>query len=255
MSQDVEYAREEDGKRILEIIESSSVKGKIELLYTRRPNAVVSYKKESTDTDIFTIKENNEIIGTVVNIVREAYINGIPKRLSYICGLKRDCNYTGNINWFKALKKYYRSDVDYYFCSIILDNDEIKKMLEKKRTRTVNTELLNKYRTYILSPYLSIKGKDKYTFKQATQNDEQDIINFLNEEGKQKELFPVIRSLNQFTDLSITDFYILYKGNEIMAVGALWNQTSYRQYIVKEYHRNIKICKNYKSSFKKIRVY
>ena len=42
-------AREEDGEEILEILESSPAKGSIELLYTRRPNAYVSYKKESKE--------------------------------------------------------------------------------------------------------------------------------------------------------------------------------------------------------------
>ena len=90
MSQIVEEATIEDGQRILEIIESSPAKGRMQIIYTRRPNAYDSYQKESQDVDVFVMKEDNHVFATVVNIVRDVYIDGTIKRLSYISGLKRD---------------------------------------------------------------------------------------------------------------------------------------------------------------------
>ena len=74
-------AREEDGEEILEILESSPAKGSIELLYTRRPNAYVSYKKESKESDVLIVKDNEKIVGTVAQIVRDLYIDNEPKKM------------------------------------------------------------------------------------------------------------------------------------------------------------------------------
>ena len=42
-----------DGKEILRILESSAAKGNIELIYTRRPDAYESYRKESGEARVF----------------------------------------------------------------------------------------------------------------------------------------------------------------------------------------------------------
>ena len=58
---------------------------------------------------------------------------------------------------------------------------------------------------------------------------------FLNEEGKKKDLFPVVSSLGDFEGLRIDDFYLLFEGEKIVAAAALWKQFEYRQYVVKRY--------------------
>ena len=58
MSHTTYLAESKDGERILEILECSPAKGNIELLYTRRPNAYLSYKKESNESDVFVVKSD-----------------------------------------------------------------------------------------------------------------------------------------------------------------------------------------------------
>ena len=238
-------AEEKDGERILEILECSPAKGSIELLYTRRPDAFLSYKKESPDTQVFVVKEGERIIGTAAEIIRDVYIGGEPRKLCYVCGLKKDIHYEKPVNWGKVfIRNLVRDDIDAYFCSIISDNEDAKKLFEKKRRRTMNMDFLQQYTTYMLSPSVKIKvAENSYTFRQARQKDEQEILAFLNAEGKKKEFFPVFHRLDQFSDLNVEDFYVLKDNNEILAVGAVWNQVAYRQYIVKEYRGIMKIAR------------
>ena len=230
-------AREEDGEEILEILESSPAKGSIELLYTRRPNAYVSYKKESKESDVLIVKDNEKIVGTVAQIVRDLYIDNEPKKMGYVCGLKKDSNYLGNLNCCKELiKNMVRPDIDGYYCSVISDNKEAQTIFEKRRRKTVNVEYLQDYTTYIMAPYFKFRIKDnEFKFKRADVNDEQDILEFLNNEGKKKNYFPVFYSLKQYSNLDVRDFYILKYEGKIVATGALWNQSEYKQYIVKKY--------------------
>ncbi|MBE5936336.1 MAG: hypothetical protein E7262_11255 [Lachnospiraceae bacterium] len=238
-------ARECEGERILEILESSASKGTMELLYTRRPNAYLSYKKESDDTKVFVIKENEQIIATIAEIIRKVYIGGEVKKIAYVCGLKKDINYKGNVNWGKVFfRSLVRDDIDGYFCSVLSDNKSAIDLFEKKRKNVMMTELLGEYRTYLMTPYFKFRlEENSYLFKRASKCDEQQIIKFLNEQGRKKEFFPVIEHIEQFTNLRIEDFYVLKNGNEIIAVGALWNQVEYRQYIVKKYNGVMKIAR------------
>ncbi len=105
-------------------------------------------------------------------------------------------------------------------------------------------ESLGRYTTYMIAPYFQFKTTNNgYVFKRAESTDKATLIDFLNTEGRKKDLFPVIESLEQFTDLGAEDFYILKNGKEIIAAGALWNQSGYRQYIVKKYRGIMKLAR------------
>ena len=235
-------ATTEDGERILEILESTPAKGSIELLYTRRPNAFLSYQMESDEAYVYVVKEEDKTLGTVAEIVRRVYIGGEIKKLGYVCGLKTAPEYEGNVNWVKTfIQNLVKEDIDCYFCSIINENETARKLFEKKRKRTMNMNFLTGYTTYMLTPYFRFKVKSKgYEFSQICKEDEKEVLEFLNKEGRKKDFFPVIDNLSQFTDLESNDFYVLKKDNRIVAVGALWKQTGYRQYIVKKYRGLLK---------------
>ena len=238
-------ATKDDGERILEILESSAAKGSIELLYTRRPNAFLSYQKESDETYVYVVKEEDKTLGTVAQIVRKVYIGGEIKKLGYVCGLKTAADYQGNVNWVRTfIENLVMDDIDCYFCSIINENETARKLFEKKRKRTMNMNFLTGYTTYMMTPYFKFKVKQQgYEFGQVTEADEKSVIEFLKKEGRKKDFFPVIESLSQFTDLKADDFYFLKKENEIVAVGALWKQTGYRQYLVKKYQGILKLAR------------
>ncbi len=238
-------AEPKDGERILKILECSPAKGSIELLYTRRPDAYLSYQKESDEAFVYVAKEDERIVGTVAEITRQVYIGEKKKKAAYICGLKKDIDFPGAVNFGRAFfHSLVKEDVDSYFCSVISDNFAIRNIFEKRRKKTANTESLGRYTTYMLAPYFHFKTEDRgYVFKHADKTDESRIIDFLNTEGCKKDFFPVIESLEQFTDLGVENFYILQNDEGIVAVGALWNQSGYRQYIVKKYKGIMKLVR------------
>ena len=134
MSQHLENATVQDGERILKIIENSPAKGNLELLYTRRPNAYLSYHKESEKVRVFKIVEEKKIIGTMAKITREQYIHSKVKKVSYICGWKKDVKYEGTVNWGKILiRSLVDDETECYICSVLSDNKYAQSIFEKKR--------------------------------------------------------------------------------------------------------------------------
>ena len=244
MSESKYAASAEDGKEILRILESSAAKGNIELIYTRRPDAYESYRKESGEARVFISRDGERAVGTCAEIIREVYIGGKVCRAAYICGLKKDAEYDGGVAFdARLIRDLRRDDIDFYFCSVVAENTQAQRMFEKSR-RILEMKQIVGYKTYILSPRVKVKAsKHSLTFRRATENDRETLIGFLNTEGKKKDMFPVIKSLDEFHNLSIEDFYLLLDRDRIVATAALWNQTDYKQYVVKKYRGVMRLAR------------
>ena len=230
-------ASPEDGKEILRILESSAAQGGIELVYTRRDDAYASYMKEPGHAHVFVSKDGDRTVGTCAELVRQVYIGGQKRKAAYICGLKKDAGYDGLVGFGPGfIKALQHDDVAFYYCSVVVDNTEAQKMFSKN-SRALSMRPFAEYKTFIFSPRVRIKApKHGLSFRQATEADLPSLLEFLNAEGRKKDLFPVIDSLDQFYGLMVENFYLLLEGNQIVATGALWDQTGYKQYIVKKYH-------------------
>lgn len=233
-----------DGKEILRILESSAAKGSIELIYTRRPDAYASYMMESGEARVFVSKEGERTVGTCAEIIREVYIGGSICKAAYICGLKKDADFEGGVGFgVRLLRDFCREDIDFYYCSVVADNAEARGMFEKSR-RIISMTPMTAYKTYILNPKVRVKApRHSYTFRRATETDRAGLLDFLNTEGKKRDMFPVVRSIEQFYGLRVEDFCLLTDGDRILAAAALWNQTAYKQYVVKKYRGIMKAAR------------
>ena len=237
-------ASPDDGREILRVLESSAAKGSIELIYTRRPDAYESYMKEQGEAHVFVSRDGSRVIGTCAETVREVYIGGEVCRAAYVCGLKKDAEYVGGVgfgaNFIRGLR---RDGVDFYFCSVVAENTDARAMFEKSR-RLLSMKPMAGYKTYIFSPKIKIRApKHTFSFRRATEDDKDQLIRFLNQEGAKKDMFPVIRSFDGFYNLGVEDFYLLLDGGNVLAAGALWNQTEYKQYVVKRYGKLMKLAR------------
>lgn len=229
-------AQPTDGRAILDILESSASKGDIELIYTRRPDAYASYMKESGGARVFVSRHDGKAVGTCAEIVRDVYIGGKPCKAAYICGLKRHSGYNGHIGFTPGfIESLYVEDVKLHYCSVVADNDSVINTFERLK-RIVSAKPVTRYTTYILNTRVRIKRRGgSLEFRQASACDLQGIIEFLNTEGKKHDLFPCVSDIGDFCGLRVEDFYLLTENGEIKAIGALWNQSEYKQYVVKRY--------------------
>ena len=245
MSAKFGFGVKEDGKGILHIMESNVAKGDIRLLYTRRPDAYASLMEESSKTVIGIFKDDDQIVGTVTGIPRTMWINGVKKTVCYVTGMKRLGSYPGKINWIEAFQKMYDPlDSDIYYCSIVKENTDVMKMLKKVRKKLPFSVGMDFYRTYIISPTAPAKNPcPELSFIRAGSDDEAAILAFLKKYGQCKNFFPDISSFEEENVPNLEDFYLLKEGEEIKAVGALWDRSHSKQYVVKQYSGRIKLLR------------
>ena len=244
MKESIYGAKPEDGKEISRILDASTSNGRIDLLYTRRPDAYASYQKEPGEARVFAVKKDGAVVSTCAELIRDVYIGGEESRAAYICGLKKDPAYPGGAGISARLvREFQRDDIDFYFFGVLADNRRAKEMFEKT-SRLFRTEYVTSLKTYILSPRAKIKApKHSFSFRQARESDLPALLAFLQKEGRKKDLFPVVGSLDRFDNLHIGDFYLLLDGEEILACAALWDSTGYKQYVVQKYSRLMRVVR------------
>ena len=231
-------ATEQDGPEMLDIIESCPSKGLFELLYTRRPNPYLSYMAESKDTDIYVIKgRSGEIVLQGACTPHSVYINGQPKKLGYINGVRKHKDFSDKINWLEMINNAKtKIECDYHYCSILQANTHAQKVFEKKRPIIPDLNYICDYTTFIIKSKKKKIKDSPYTFRKADTADEAAIIDFLHEYGHNYDLFPHISKISEFYGLNTQDFYLLENDSKILCLCALWEQSSYKQYIVKKYN-------------------
>lgn len=245
MEYKIERASEKDGKEMLEIIEALPSKGIFELLYTRRPDAYSSYRKESDRVEIGIVRdEGGRIVMQGACVIRDYYLNGESCSVGYLCGIRKRPEFKGQLNWMKMLlevRKFVACDV--FYCSILADNGLFMKYFRRKRQNIPLWEKVCDYTTYVMNPRAIARKRwkledDSIIFRRASQKDLTEICEFLDREGRKYDFFPKVSNLEQdFCGLRAENCFLLERGHRIIAFAALWNQTDYRQYIVTRYNK------------------
>ena len=245
MNYELIRATEQDGQEMLEIIESRPTQGLFEVLYTRRPNPVTSYLLENKDTDVYVIKdENGRIALQGACVPHSVYIGGEQKLLGYIGGIRKRIDFKEKIDWMRMLcGAETRLDYDYNYCSILLANKHAQKVFEKRRAYMPKLNYICDYTTFIVSPRKKQADNRAFAFRKATAADEKSIVDFLIREGKLYDLFPCFERFEEFYGLSVDDVYILQKNDEIVCACALWEQSGFKQYIIKRYNGFMKLAR------------
>ncbi len=230
------FAGPDDFAGILKIMEEDIAPGNFQLLYTRRDDPCASFLAESPEAQVGVIKKVGEVVATIAAIPRLMYVNGRPCRVCYVTNMKRLKDYGDTVNWHEMFDDMCRKvDCDIFYCSLVEGNTEVANMLHKKRKYMPYSETMTGYKTYIFSPHAKVKtaGTESGTeFVRAGQGDEEEIVRFLNLNGKNKNLFPAFDKLSDLGDISADDFYLLKKNGETVAAGALWDRMNVKQYVL-----------------------
>lgn len=246
-----EPAKPEDGKEILEILEENDFKGRVSLIYTRRPDAYISIKKEADEVDIIVWRDlkSNRLVGFGACAIRNLYVNGKEERVGYLFGLRVRSEYRKRtpqlFKGYEALSSIYKDrNIPFFYTTILEENNYAQRVLEKRRSFMPDYEYFGSYVVYMLKTRKKLFGLTDKLFKRAEEKDRYALVEFMNNEGKRRNFFPVINQNDlisgKIPGIRLEDFYILYNEGEIIAAGAVWDQREYKQYVVEGYSGSLK---------------
>jgi hypothetical protein len=248
-----ECATPDDSPELLAIIEESGAAGNIALLYTRRPDAYASLKHEGENVDIIVCRdhERGAIVGFGSCAVRTVLINGHPTKIGYLFGLRVRQAYRKQYPLLHCGYEFLRESqrdrrLAFYINTILTENQSAQRLLGKPRRCMPTYMPCGGYEIYTFTTRKSRRSlPSAFYFRQATTADLPVLIQFLTEEGRRYQFFPVLTAQDltegRFPGLDIHQFYLLFDAqDQIVAAGVLWDQTGYKQYVAQGYHGLLK---------------
>ena len=227
----------EDSSGIQAVFDDVVFEGNIAVHFSRAPDPLRSLQNDGESVVVPIVKEisTGKIVGVGGCVNRTAYVNGKPSATAYLTGLKTLKSYQGRIPFIrKAYDLIHKNTAQanpLYYTTILKNNTQAIKLLEKPRKGMPAYKYIGDYTVYCMgSNRAAALNNSAYIFEKGNAAG---LADFYAEHLPKYNLAPQSERLYGLTQ---SDFYTMRDNDgSILAACAVWNQQSYKQYIVKGY--------------------
>jgi len=240
----VNLATPADDASIRGLLRREPVGGRIAISYERDPNFAIGCEATGENVTVLVAREaeSEAIVGVACRSERELYVNSTPARLGYLGQLRIDRRYRGR--WlvsrgYSLLRRLHESNpLPGYLVAVTTDNREAEGVLiEKPRKLFPSFHEIARYQTLALRVK---RRKREPDIVAAAPRDVSEIVRFLGTEGPRRQFFPVwtadrLLGLIRNLGLRMEDIQIARRDGSIAGVMALWDQSAYKQNVVRSY--------------------
>ncbi|HTH26032.1 MAG TPA: hypothetical protein VL919_13025, partial [Vicinamibacterales bacterium] len=249
----VEIAAAADDEAIRGLLKRQPIPGRVTLAFEREPSFAIGCAVTGENPVVLVARsDDRQVVGVACRSVRHVYVNGRPERIGYLGQLRIDERFRGR--WlvsrgFAQLAEIDRSDpLPAYLVSIAEGSDEAREVLVRKRRASFpEFHDVAEYHTLALSLHRARTSRaDRDDMVPGSIEQIPEIVEFLRAEGARRQLFPVwsvamLRDLER-VGLGIGDFRIARRGARIAGVMGLWDQSAYKQSVIRDYAGWLKVA-------------
>src|SRR5215831_7169780 len=242
----VDLAGPADDAAIRLLMRRQPMPGSVAVTFEREPDFFLGCAVTGEDSRVLVARsETGEVVGVACRSQRNVFVNGREQRLGYLGQLRIDERFRGR--WlvsrgFSLLRELHPSSgIHAYLACIVDGNPEATGVLVNKRRR-ISPEFhpVSNYCTLALDvhrakPPLSCEAR----IYSADPSELAEVARFLGDHGRRRQFFPVwkegaLRALASF-GLRAQDILLARRSAQIAGAMALWDQSAYKQTVVKEY--------------------
>lgn len=251
-----ELATAADDPGIRRLLVNNPVPGRITVTYEREPDYFLGCGTMGHFSQVLIARHvpTGEIIGLACRATRPLFINGTAEEVGYVGQLRVDRRFRGR--WLLALgMKFARelhSDgrVAGYITTIIEGNEVAKGVLVDypRRYHPAYREVSQIHTLVLMLRRPKRSASSRYEAGCGSSEDLREIVSFLATHGRGKQFFPAY-TLEDFEDGVTTpgfapeDFVVARRDGEIVGVLGLWDQSSYKQTVVRAYSGGLRIAR------------
>jgi hypothetical protein len=247
MSFAIHLATPSDDAPIRALLRREAMPGPIRLSYEREPGFGLGCGAAAEDCQTLVARDeqNGEIAGLACRSTRRVYLNGSEQRIGYLGQLRIDSRYRGR--WllsrgFAELKRMHDLDpVPVYLASIVAGNREAAGVLvHRPRRGFPRFRPIADYRTLAIGARRAKAPLRDCVQIAAPRADElAEVAQFLQLHGARRNLFPVwtVNEIERLAGFGLRgeDLRIARRSGKIAGVAALWDQSAYKQAVVRGY--------------------
>jgi len=238
-----------DDAEIRRLLRDNPMPGRISLSLEREPNCFADADLPGETERTVVARDGGRLVCVGCCTIRQHYVNGAPRRVGYLGGLRLDARYAGRFDILRRGYEFFRelqaeAPADFYFTSIASDNERARKLLEYGLPGMPLYDFIGNFVTVLFPVHGKTRSKaalDSRPIDQRLQTfgPAKELVSCLNESNRAYQFAPcwspdeliALSSLG----LQAADFYAVRNGQRLAACAALWDQRNFKQTVIRGY--------------------
>lgn len=240
-------ASQSDDAEIRRLLRENPMPGQISITLEREPNYLADADLPGERKQTIIARDKGRLVCAGACCVRKRFVNGFPRDVGYLGGLRLDAAYAGRFDILRRGYEFFRktqtgAPADFYFTSIASDNERARRVLERGLPGMPEYAFLGEFVTALVS--VTRGKKDATVLRQVKTGELTELIN----EGNQTRQFAPCwtdKELIAMEQLGLrqSDFVALRDERKIAGCGAIWDQRSFKQTVIRGYAPWLKLAR------------
>jgi hypothetical protein len=233
-------ATADDEAELRRLLRETPMRGAISVAFEREPNYFRGSGIAGADDQTIVAFEGKQLVCMGRSATRPCWLNGEIRRVAYLGELRLDAAWRGRFDVVRDGYRFFqelhqRAPADFCFTSIAADNDRARRLLERGARGLPDYRFLDEFVTFVIP---ATKRFNRAVIEHEAC-DPTELAAFLNMHGPRTHLAGAwsadqLRSLENH-GLPLECIRIFRGGGRIMACGAIWDQRSFRQTVIRGY--------------------
>lgn len=218
--------------------------GVFRLAYTREPDFRQALEVQGAAAQVLTALEGDRVVGMGVRAILPLHLNGQPQEVGYLSGLRSLVSVRrglGLARGFRFLRELHADGrVPGYLTTVLEDNAHALALLQSGRAGLPRYQDLGRFTTHVLFPHRRPRSPVPQGIKIASppQIEPATIVAFLREHASRRPFGPVFGEAltgPMYRDFQPEDLTVALRGDRIVGVTGVWDQSRYKQVRVAGY--------------------
>jgi hypothetical protein len=236
-------ANRTDDTEIRRLLRANPMAGSISVSLEREPDYFADANLLGEAKQTIVARENGRIVCVGSCTIRQRFINGKPRRVGYLGGLRLDQSHIGRFDILRRGYEFFRelqtaAPAELYFTSIASDNERARYFLERGLRGMPRYEFIGEFITLLLPTGGRPSCRTEPSLDRFSLND---LATRLNTHNSHFQFAPVwtggeLISLENL-GLRASDFHVFHEDGSMSAGAALWNQQQFKQTVIRGYRQ------------------
>ena len=241
----ITLAGPEDEPELRALLRENPVPGPISLSYEREPDFFLASRIEGDRNQTLVARDGDsgKMVALGSRSFHTAFLNGEARRIGYLSQLRLDRSFRGRAHLlfrgYEKLRELHEKggDVPFYLTSLVDGNFPAQRLLTSGHTRLPRYHFLESFRMLVLDVQAFQSITDGQT---ARTEDLPEIAACLQRQAARYQLCRCwttedLLSPERSKGLSAGDFQVVFSRDRILGCLALWDQSSFKQTVVRGY--------------------
>ena len=239
---------EADDTDIRRLLRENPMAGQISLSLEREPDYFTEARHSGAEHQTIVARDQGRVICVGTCSFRQRFVNGEPRRVGYLGGLRLDGSLCGRSDILRRGYRFFHglqraNPADCYFTAIAADNERARQFLEHGLPGMPRYEYLDDFVTMLVPVPRSRRREEADSRTPANPPPHvvgyEAIAALLEKHSNRYQLAPhwraeELQALHPL-GLRLDDFRFLNDGGKAVACATLWDQRSFKQTVIRAY--------------------